>query len=76
LVKILRRLKKRTYKGKEAIDTQFLYEFSRKLNSKIEPHWQKQYDKAEVNVQQTEDKETFNLSLIRYKRKPNSARAN
>jgi hypothetical protein len=76
MVKIIRRLKKRTCKGsKEAIDTQYRYEFSRKLNSKIEPHWQKKFDQADVTFQETEEKEVFNLSLTRYKRKPKSAPA-
>lgn len=76
MVKILRRLKKRTRKGgKEAIDTQFHYDFSRKLNSKIEPHWQKKFDQADITIQETDEKEVFNLSLTRYKRKPKSAPA-
>jgi hypothetical protein len=69
LVKFIRRLLNRRYKGKTHGYFRYLLEFPARLNVKLEPHLEKDFEEVDITAEETSTKEVLNISLVRNKPK-------
>jgi hypothetical protein len=70
MVKLLRRILNRRYKGKDHEYERYLLEFPAKLNEKLASHNGKIFDEIEIASSETATKEILNISLTKNKPKP------
>jgi len=66
-MKFRKRTLKRIVKGKEHLYPQYSWDFSIKLNQKIKPHEDKEFDSADITSKETPTEEILNFSFIRNK---------
>ena len=67
MVKFLKRILSRPYKGKEHDYVKYSLELPTQLNAKIAPHANKVFDQADITSKETPTQEILNISLVRNK---------
>ena len=67
MVKFLKRTLSRPYKGKEHDYAKYQLELPVRLNAKIAPHENKDFDEVEITSSETSTQEILNISLVRNK---------
>ncbi len=60
---------KRRYKSKDHGYFRYVLEFPARLNVKLEPHLEKNFDEINITAEETPTKEALNISLVRNKPK-------
>ena len=68
MVKFRKRTLKRDYKNKEHKYPSYSLELPSKLNPKVEPHENKDFDNAEITSKDSLTQEVVNISLVRNKK--------
>lgn len=69
MVKFIRRLLNRRYKGKDHGYFRYVLELPARLNDKVEPHLDKDFDVTEITATETSTQEVLNISMVMNKPK-------
>jgi hypothetical protein len=69
MVKFFRRLLNRRYKGKDHGYFRYILELPARLNTKLEPHLDKDFDEADITSEETPTQEFLHICLVRNKPK-------